>query len=137
MLHDRCTYGPAVLTFPVGGDAGDGWRAEWSVRLPETATVLRAVIGLGADAPVGSRAEVSLKLVGPQREWALMAGLDVEAYSHDTPSSGNRRSNLLPLAAVTLPAEARGQDCKLVLEVAADADEAFSIAVPWLCVCAG
>lgn len=133
MLHDRHIYGPAVLTAMVGGDAPKGLRAEWPVGQPGPGAMLRGVIGLGADAPVGSTAKVSLQLTGREREWSLMKDLEIQVYPGG--GSGTTRSNRLAVVEVALPADVAGQECSVVMEVSADAEQAFSLAVPCLCIC--
>jgi len=122
VLGDGCTYGPAVLTVPVGGDAPAERRAEWQVRVPEGRPMLRGLLGLTADAPAGAAVTVAVRLAAGERTWDLMANLEITA----------------PMAPavieVGLPAEALGKDCQVVMEVSTKGDQQVSLAVPYLYV---
>ncbi len=129
-LADGCTYGPEVLTLPLGGDAPAGCRAEWTVAMPQRGGVFRALLGLGADTPVGGAATVGLKLSAAEREWPLVANLELRA-------SEDRADNWPAVLEAPIPAEAMGQECRLVLEAAAVNGSICTLGVPCLRVCEG
>lgn len=134
MLHDGCTYGPTALTLSVGGDAPSKWQAEWPVTVPESGAMLRALVGLGGDAEPGSKAKVSLKLIGAEREWQLMNGLEVVVYEPERDDRKTTRSNLPAVVEAALPKEMRGKEGKIAMEVTGTGDQEFRVAVPYLCL---
>lgn len=79
VLCDGCTYGPATLIVPVGGDAPAERQAEWPVGLPESPAMLRGLFGLTAAPPRGSAVTVALTLVAPERTWKLVGNLEITA----------------------------------------------------------
>ncbi len=135
VLYDGCTYGPAVLTLPVGGGAPNKWRAEWPVTVPEPGAMLRAVIGLGAEAVPGSKAKVSLKLIGAEHEWQLTDGLEVAAYEPERDDRQTTRSNLPAVVEAALPKEMSGKEGKVAMEVTGTGEQQFRVAVPYLRLC--
>lgn len=130
-LPGRYYYGPHVLALPLGRPACEGWRAEWLVRLPDSPAMLRGLIGIAADAPVGSSARVTLRLAGPEREWTLVGNVEVGAHPDGDADGGN----LPAVVEVPLPGEMRGQVGTFVMEAALTSDGAFRVAVPYLSIC--
>ena len=118
---------------PLGGDGPKDWRGEWTVSVPEAGGVVRALVGLSADSPTGSKAQISLKLVGPGQEWVLMKDLAVEARGPEGDGSYTTRSNLTAVVEAPVPKEAWGQECKLELEATTPA--AAAVALPYLRLC--
>jgi len=104
------------------------------VRVPDDGATLRGLIGLSHDAPAGCKAQVSLKLIGPEREWPLMSSLEVEAHARETDDRGTTRSNLPAVVEVVLPTEMKGEEGRIALKVTTTADEEFALAVPYLTV---
>ncbi len=129
-LADGCTYGPEVLTLPLGGDAPASCGAAWTVAVPQEGGVFRALLGLGADTPAGGAVTVGLKLSAGEREWPLVANLTLTA-------SADPADNRPAVLEVPIPAEAMGQECQVVLEAAAVEGTRCTPAVPCLRVCEG
>jgi hypothetical protein len=136
LLCDGSTYGPAVLTVPVGGEAPATRHAEWPVAWPGSPAMLRGLFGLTADTPPGAVATVSLTLVAPERKWELIGNLEVTAQASDSDGASGSDRNRPAVVEVGLPAEAVGQECKLVMEVSAKPDQKVTLAVPCLRLCA-
>jgi hypothetical protein len=136
VLADGCTYGPAVLTVPLGGEAPATRQAEWPVALPAAPAMIRGLLGLTADTPPDAVATVSLTLVAPERKWELMGNLEVTAHAPDADRANASDRNRPAVIEVGLPAEAAGQECKLVMEVSAKPDQKATLAVPCLRLCA-
>jgi len=129
-LQDGFAYGPRGLSLPLRPTPdASGWRAEWPVRLPEGPAVLRGLLGLTADSPAGAEAMVTLKLVGPAREWTLMGNLELAAAG---PGDGAPRREPSVVIEVPTPREMAGQEGTVVLEVKAGVGPAAAIGVPSL-----
>jgi Immune inhibitor A peptidase M6, catalytic domain len=136
-LGDGCTYGPAVLVVPVGGGAPSERRAEWRASLPESAAMLRGLFGLAADAPTGGAVTVALTLVAGERTWKLVENLDLTRHAPEPAGADASGRDWPAVIEVALPAEARGQQCTIAMDVSTKGDRETSLAVPYLSVCRG
>jgi len=136
LLRDGGWYGPHVRTIPLSGDSPETWRGEWPVSVPAEPTTLHGLVGFLDDAPAGSKATVGIKLVTADKEWPLVANLEVEARPEDSDSRQTSRANLLTVLEAPLPSEVAGADAKLIVEATTAAtEEGLRLAVPALRIC--
>ncbi len=134
VLHDGCTYGPAVLTVPVGGDAPSTRQAAWEVTVPKGPAMLRGLFGLTADTLGSSRSElhgeavtVAVTLAVGEHTWRLVSNLEISA-----PAAADTANGWPAVVETNIPAEALGQTCKVVLEVSTKSGKRATLAVPAL-----
>jgi hypothetical protein len=126
-LADGVTYGPHVVTLPLGGEAAEPISRECTASLPGGPATLHGMVGFVAGAPAGARARVAVRLVTADGEWPLVQNLVVEAAAGEAPA--NRPVTL----ETPTPAEAAGRDGRLVLEVVLEGEATGAVlAVPVL-----
>lgn len=125
-LHDGIHYGPAVLALTLRGSDSDRQRAECLLPVPQEAQLLRAVVGLGAGAPPGAGAVVSVSVLRAEREWPLIRGLQIEASTASSP---------LPVIAAALPKEVCGRDAIVRVEATRRGDQPVVVGFSCLALC--
>jgi len=136
LLRGGGWYGPRVMTIPLSGDSPETWTAEWPVGIPAAPATLRGLVGFTDDAPAGAKATVGIKLVTTDKEWPLLADLEVVAPAAEDNGRRTARANLLTVVEAPLPNEAAGTDARLVMKATSAAGEAgFRLAVPALRIC--
>jgi hypothetical protein len=73
--------------------------------------------------------------VTADKEWPLLANLDVEVHPEEASDGATSGANLLTVIEAPLPGDAAGKDAKLVMEATTAGEQGFRLAVPSLGIC--